>query len=192
MSVFFWASEAASAAGEHGAEGAAHGAESGGFPPFEAALFSHQLFWFAIAFGGLFYLMSKKVLPNVAQTLEKRKNTIETDLAGARAAGEAAEAARAGHEKLLAEARAKARGSIDDVRAQSAAAMAAETQKSEADVAKTIATAETKIRAMRDEAMANVRATAADLAVEIAQKIGGVSVSKAEAEKAVDAGRSAA
>ena len=72
--------------------------------------------------------------------------------------------------------------------------MAAETQKSEADVAEKIAQAERKIAVMRTEAMSNVRATAADLAVEIAQKIGGISVSKEEAEKAVDAaaGRSAA
>lgn len=191
MSVFFWASEAAHAAGDH-AEAGAHGAESGGFPPFDPVLFSHQLFWFAIAFGALFYLMSKKVLPNVADTLAKRANTIEADLAGARAAGEAAEAARAGHEKLLAEARAKARSAIDDVRAKSAAAVAAETQKSDVEVAQTISAAEAKISAMRTEALANVRTTAADLAVEIAQKIGGISVSKAEAEKAIDSARSAA
>ena len=60
-------------------------------------------------------------------------------------------------------------------------------------MAKTIADAEAKIATMRAGALANVRATASDLAVEIAQKIGGVSVSKAEAEQAVDAaGRSAA
>ncbi|MFN3717262.1 MAG: hypothetical protein ACK4R8_11125, partial [Thiobacillus sp.] len=64
--------------------------------------------------------------------------------------------------------------------------------KSEAEVARTIADAEARIAAMRAEALANVRATAADLAVEIAQKIGGVSVSRDEAERAVDAGRSAA
>ena len=180
----------------HGAESAAHGAEhaSGGFPPFDPALFSSQLFWFLVAFGILLYVMSKKALPAVAQTLEKRKNTIEADLAGARAAGEAAEAARAQHEKLIAEARAKARGELDDVRAKSASAMAEQTAKSEANVARTIADAEAKIATMRTGALANVRATASDLAVEIAQKIGGVSVSKDEAERAIDAaaGRSAA
>lgn len=196
----FMLAEAAVEAGAHGAEAAAHGAEaaahgaehSGGFPPFDPTLFSSQFFWFVVAFGILLYVMNKTALPAVAQTLEKRKNTIEADLAGARAAGEAAEAARAQHEKLIAEARAKARGEIDDVRGKSAAAVAEQTAKSEADVARTIADAEGKIATMRSEALANVRATASELAVEIAQKIGGVSVSKAEAERAVDAARSAA
>jgi F-type H+-transporting ATPase subunit b len=185
----FMLADAAVEAGAHGAEHA-----SGGFPPFDPTLFSSQLFWFVLAFGILFYVMSKKALPAVAQTLEKRKNTIEADLAGARAAGEAAEAARAQHEKLIAEARAKARGEIEDVRAKSAATMTEQTAKSEADVARTIADAEAKIATMRTGALANVRATASDLAVEIAQKIGGVNVSKEDAERAVDAaaGRSAA
>lgn len=198
----FMLAEAAVEASAHGAEAAAHGADaaahgaehaSSGFPPFDPTLFSSQFFWFIVAFGILLYVMNKKALPAVAQTLEKRKNTIEADLAGARSAGEAAEAARAQHEKLIAEARAKARGEIDDVRAKSAAAVAEQTAKSEADVAKTISDAEAKIATMRAGALANVRATASDLAIEIAQKIGGVSVSKAEVEKAMDAaGRSAA
>lgn len=195
MSAFIMAAEGAEAAA-HGAEAAAHGAEhaGGAFPPFDPTLFSSQLFWFLVAFGILLYVMRSKALPAVSETLEKRKNTIEADLAGARAAGEAAEAARAGHEKLIAEARARARTEVDDVRAKSAAEVAAETQKSEAKVTKTIADAEAKIAAMRTEALANVRATASELAVEIAQKVGGISVSKDEAEKAVDAaaGRSAA
>ena len=202
MTAFNMAAEAAVEAGAHGAEAAAHGADaaahgaehaSGGFPPFDPTLFSSQFFWFIVAFGILLYVMNKTALPAVSETLEKRKNTIAADLAGARAAGESAEAARAQHEKLIAEARAKARGEIDDVRAKSAAVVAEQTQKSEADVAKTISDAEAKIATMRTGALANVRATAADLAIEIAQKIGGVSVSKAEVEKAMDAaGRNAA
>jgi F-type H+-transporting ATPase subunit b len=199
MNAFIMAAEAAAeAAGAHGAEAAALGGEAaahgGAFPPFDPTLFSSQLFWFLVAFGILLYVMKNKALPAVSETLEKRKTTIEADLAGARAAGEAAEAARAGHEKLIAEARAKARGQIDDVRAKSAAEVAAETQKSEAQVAKTIADAEGKIATLRADALANVRATASELAVEIAQKVGGISVTREEAEKAVDAaaGRSAA
>ncbi len=195
MSAFIMAAEGAEAAA-HGAEAAAHGAEhaGGAFPPFDPTLFSSQLFWFLVAFGILLYVMKNKALPAVSETLEKRKNTIEADLAGARAAGEAAEAARAGHEKLIAEARAKARHEVEDVRAKSAAAVADQTQKSEAQVAQTIAEAEGKIANLRASALANVRATASELAVEIAQKVGGISVSKDEAEKAVDAaaGRSAA
>ena len=80
MTWFVLASEAAEAAGEHGEHAAAGGAS---FPPFDPALFSSQLFWFAIAFGALFYVMKNIALPGVEETLSKRKNAIEADLSGA-------------------------------------------------------------------------------------------------------------
>ncbi|KAF0112776.1 MAG: F-type H+-transporting ATPase subunit b, partial [Hyphomonadaceae bacterium] len=61
----------------HGAETAAGG---GSFPPFDASLFSHQIFWFAIAFGALYLVLALVILPRIGATLGQRKSTIEDDL----------------------------------------------------------------------------------------------------------------
>jgi F-type H+-transporting ATPase subunit b len=178
--------EGAHGAAEQAAGAAEHASGGSDFPPFDPTLFSSQLFWFAIAFGVLYYVMSRVALPRVAQTLEARRLAIAADLDAARAAGESAEAARVQHERLLAEARAKARAELDNVRTKSSAAIVAQTQKAEADVAQKVASAESKLRDLRNDAMANVRATASELAMAITQKVGGIGVTKAEAEAAVD------
>ena len=70
-------------AGEsHAAQAAGHVGEkaSGGFPPFDASLFSSQIFWFWVAFGVLYIVLASVVIPRIAKTLAHRRGTIEGDL----------------------------------------------------------------------------------------------------------------
>ena len=78
------------------------------FPPFDAGTFPSQLVWFAIAFGFLYWYLSKRGLPALGAVIEGRKARIAGDLDEATAMQQKADAAAAAHEKTLAEARAKA------------------------------------------------------------------------------------
>ena len=57
---------------------AGEGASS--FPPFDASLFPHQLFWFAVSFLALYILMSRVALPKIASVLAARDARIRGDL----------------------------------------------------------------------------------------------------------------
>jgi F-type H+-transporting ATPase subunit b len=95
----------------------------GGFPPFKTDTFPGQIFWLAITFAVLLFVMWRYVVPRIGGTIAERKARIATELEGAetdRRQAERAEAAAdhaaqdeiAKAEAELARLRAEAKGSI--------------------------------------------------------------------------------
>jgi F-type H+-transporting ATPase subunit b len=154
----------------HGAADAAHGGAAT-FPPFDPLTFGTQLFWFAVTFGLLYFVVSRFVLPKVGGVLEKRAGTIAGDLDQATQKSAAAEEARAAMERAVAKARADARGLIDAARADVMAKLNAEQEAAEKRLTDRIATAEASVSAARKRALAEVPALADQLARDIADKI---------------------
>ncbi|GIU67325.1 hypothetical protein [Candidatus Phycosocius spiralis] len=158
---------------------------SGGFPPFDASLFSSQIFWFWLAFGALYVVLAALVIPRIAKTLAARKNAIEGDLKAAADQTAAAQLARLEADKAQAEARAQARKTVEAARqAQEAAAAKAEaaaTKKANIKVAK----AEEKIQASRDAALASVNETIGELAGAIVERVSGIKPSAKALDTAV-------
>lgn len=157
----------------HGAaEAGAHGAEaSGGFPPFEPVLFGTQLFWFAVTFGLLYFVVSRFVLPKVGGVLATRAATVTGDLDQAAQKSAAAEEARVAMERAVAKARADARAMVDAARADVQAKLNAEQEAAEKRLTDKIATAEASVNAARTKALGEVPALAEQLARDIADKI---------------------
>jgi F-type H+-transporting ATPase subunit b len=141
------------------------------FPPFESSTFPSQLLWLAIAFGGLYYFMSKKALPAVGAVIEKRKARIAKDLDDAAAMQQQADAAAAAHAKMLAEARGRALGVAQEARDNLAADSAAKRKALEDQLAARLAAAEAQIATMRTQAMTNVGTIAKDAAGAIFERL---------------------
>ena len=152
-----------------GQEGGAHS----NFPPFDPSTFPSQLVWFAIAFGFLYWYMSKRGLPRLGAVIEGRKAQIARDLDDATAMQQKADAAAAAHEKTLAEARAKAQSLAQAARDAAAADAQAKRQALEDELAAKLAGAEREIAATRAQAMANVAEVARDAAGAIVERLGG-------------------
>lgn len=163
------------AVAEHAAGAAAHGAEAagGGFPPFEASLFPHQIFWFAVSFGSLYLLLTFVILPKIAKTLAARKNQIEGDLKIAAQETERAEAAKAAAEKAQADARNNARSKLDAMRKKveddAAIAQADALHKAEEE----IKASETAINAKKDAAVVVITDEVMDIASDIFEALTG-------------------
>lgn len=168
-------------AAEHGGE------HAGGLPQLNPATFPTQIFWLALSFGALYYLLSKKALPVVAQVLEERQARISADLSKAAGLKEEAEAVLANVDKAMAEARTQAQASI----AQTVAAFEAENQsKQSAQSSKNadlLREAEARIAVNKEQALTNVRAEAVGIVREIASKLAGIDADPAQAEAAVAA-----
>lgn len=171
------------------ANGAGHAAEgaSAGFPPFDASLFSHQIFWFFIAFGALYIVLAVWVLPTIGATIAKRKSTIEADLKLAQDQTEAAEAARIAATEAQSKARNEARQTLDDMRKEIEAENANASSAAMSEAEEKIKAAETKIAKQKEKAIASVSEVVGELAGDIFERLTG-SKPSAAALKAVAKG----
>ena len=155
------------------------------FPPFDTSTFASQLFWLAVTFGALFYVLSKIAIPRVSEILETRRARISGDLAAAIAAKKSADDAGAAYEKSLADAKATAQKNVQSLRDKLAAEADARRKSLEADLNGKLAAAEEQIGAMKARAMTNVSAIAADAAAAIVRQVSGRDADRKLIEDAV-------
>jgi F-type H+-transporting ATPase subunit b len=156
-------------------QGEEHAAEAGAasFPPFDASLFPHQLFWFAVSFIALYFVMSRYALPGVASVIAAREKAVKSDLDAAAATSETAERTKLAGEQGAAAGRAKALAMIEEVRAAAQAEFAAEQVKVDARLNERTLAAETRINATRATALKEIAPIADDLAKDIAARVSG-------------------
>ena len=165
--------------------GAAHDAK-GAFPPFATETYASQLLWFAIAFGLLYYVMSRIALPRIAAVMENRSQRIASDLAEAERLRAESEAAGAAYEKSLNEARTKAKAIAQEMRDALTAESEAKRKTLELELHERLAVAEKTIGAKTREAMASVRGIAADTAAAIVERLTGQAPDRRAIEAALD------
>ncbi|MEZ5893046.1 MAG: hypothetical protein R3C58_07875 [Parvularculaceae bacterium] len=145
-----------------GAAEAHEEAASAGLPQLDPSSWPSQLFWLAITFGVLYWLMAGKFLPSLGGAIEERKDRIADDLDQAAEFKRQAEDAEAGYNKALADARAKAQGIAADTRGEMDKEIAALQAETDAALEKQLAAAESRIAKMKSDAAAKVREAAAD------------------------------
>ncbi|WP_421853287.1 F0F1 ATP synthase subunit B [Oricola sp.] len=182
--------EALAAGAETAAHGAAHAAEHGGehggsFPPFDTSTFASQLFWLLLTFGFLYWFMSRVIVPRLGNILETRQDRIAQDLDRAHELKSEADAAFAAYEQELAQAKATANDIGNKARDAAKSAAETERQKVEAELADKLAEAETRIKSIRDTAMADVGAIAAETAEAVVKQLIGGTVTKAQIDGAL-------
>lgn len=157
---------AADAASYEGGGGAASG-----LPQLDATWWPSQLFWLAITFGVLYWLMSAKFLPALGAAIEERRDRIADDLDQASDFKRQAEEAEAAYNQSLADAKARAQAIAAETRAEvdkDIAAMQAETGK---ELEAQLTAAEARIAEMKAHAAAKVREAAADAAAAIVETL---------------------
>jgi F-type H+-transporting ATPase subunit b len=91
------------------------------FPPFDPRTFPSQLFWLALSFGALYFMMSRIALPRIGEVIEERRDHIQRDLDEAARLKSETDAALKSYEQSLADARVKAQGLAKDTREKLAA-----------------------------------------------------------------------
>lgn len=142
-----------------------------GFPPFDTATFPSQLFWFAIVFATLYYMMSNVIIPRLGGIVEGRKAKIASDLAEASHMQTKAAAAGEAYEKALADARANAQTIAQSTRDKLNAETEAKRKAVDTELAAKLAASEAQVVAMKNRAMENVGAVAAEAVGAILDKL---------------------
>ncbi len=154
-------------------------------PQLDVTTWPSQLFWLAVTFLALYFIISRMVIPRTGGAIEKRKSTIDGDLAAAQKLKGETDAAIASYEAALADARAKAQAIATDNRNKLTAEIDAERAKLDAALGAKIADAEKTITAAKNKALTDVKGVAADLAISIVSELIGARVTKAAAAAAV-------
>lgn len=179
--------------GEPGAATEAHTEEHPKvFPPFDSSTYASQLFWFVITFAALYLLVARWVLPHIGGILQERRAKIDGDLAQAAELKHQSDAAIAGYEKALAEARASATGIAAQARDKAKAEADTRQAAVEADLNAKLAAAEARIGDIKKKALADVGAIAADATEAVVQALIGQKPEATEVAAAVagaEAGR---
>src|SRR3954470_20336255 len=155
-------------AGAHTEEPGGH---KGAFPPFQKETFASQIVWLVIAFVALYLLISRIAVPRIGGIIEQRSKRIEDDFAVAQRAKTDSEAALAGYEKALADARNRAQAIGAEIRDKLNAEAEESRRATEAKLNAQLADAEKQIAVTKTAAMANVRSIATDAASAIVERL---------------------
>lgn len=170
----------AAAEGEH----AEHAKK--GLPQLNPDSFASQIFWWAVTFGLLFWLMSKVALPRVAEVLEARQEKISNDLEKASALKAEAEGVMQAYEKALSEARSNAQKDVAAAIAAADAEAARSGTEQGAKLAVKARDAEARIQVAKQEALSNLSSVAAEAAQAAVARLSGAELSPEAAAAAVD------
>ncbi len=154
-------------------------------PQLDPTTFPTQLFWLAVIFVVLLILMAKVGLPRVREVVDTRAAKIDGDLAAAADARSRSESLLAEYERSLATARAEAQATIRTM----AETMAKEQARREQELMERLVvearSAESRIAAAKNQALANVRQIAVEAAQAATTRLVGDSLPTAEIEAAV-------
>lgn len=156
-------------------------------PQFDPTYFLTQVFWLAVTFVALYFLMSRVALPRIAEVMEQRSARIANDLEKAASLKRETDAVIEAYEAAVAKARgeaaavmAKAGQEIAEISAKRQAAFSAE-------LAEKVTAAESRIAKAKTEAKAQVRDIAVDVARDITAKLAGGSPDRTATARSVDA-----
>ena len=150
-----------------------------------AATWLSQVFWLAVTFGVVFFVVGRGMLPKVQKTIDGRDAAVAKDLAAAsRARDEADKAEEAWRTRDQAN-RERAQGLVAEARARAAKASEETLHAAHDEQAAKLAAREADIRAATTRALGEIEAVAAEAAQDIVARVSGAQVSADEAKAAV-------
>ena len=155
-------------------------------PQLDPSTFGSQLFWLAICFIILYLVMALVVIPRITGTIGARADQLDSDLAEAEALRNKAEAALKAYEEALAEARTKALGLAQEMRAEVQAETDRQKAELDAKLAEQATAADARLAAARDAAMDGLRDAAKDIVGDVMGAIGADKADDGDIAKALD------
>jgi F-type H+-transporting ATPase subunit b len=152
--------------------------------------FASQLFWLIIAFGLIYIVVGRGMLPKIEATVSQRDNRIAEDLAAAERARAQADETEEAYRIRTETSRAEALKVTQAAKEASARETEQRVKAADSEIGERTAEAEARIRAAAATTMADIETVAAELAQEMVAKLSGASVSHERAADAVKAAMS--
>jgi F-type H+-transporting ATPase subunit b len=156
-------------------------------PQLDPSLIPTQLFWLFFTFLALFLIAWKVALPRITEVLDARQTRIDGDLEKAEALKAEAEDVMAAYEKTLATASSQAQ----DIHREMLQSLTAERTRRQEDLSRKLSEqtreAEARISGEKQRAVENIRDAALDVVQSATNRLIGVDVAEADADRAIRA-----
>ncbi len=159
--------------------------EGTGMPQLDVSTYPSQIFWLVVTFAVLYYLLSRKGLPRVAEILEARQDRIAADLDRAARLRQEAEETLRRYQAMIEEAQARARALLQAAQERIGSAFAERQAALEQELQAKIREAEERIAEARGKALAEIDEVAAELVQTVTQRLASLKISKKDARAAV-------
>jgi F-type H+-transporting ATPase subunit b len=154
-------------------------------PQIEVSTFASQIVWLIVAFVTLYYLLSRRALPRIAETLEARQDRIAADLDQAERLRREAEEALASYQAVIAKAQERAHTLLAETQARLQAEAAEQLADLDGQLAQRLAEAELSIAEARRSALEGLEDAAVSAAQLAAERLAGIKVTKKAAQAAL-------
>ena len=150
-------------------------------------IFASQLFWLAVVFGFIFFVIGRGMLPKIQSTVELREKQIADDLERAQAARSEAEETEAAWRARMDVARADAARIAQEAKRASAAKTEAKVRAATDKLGTRVESAEARIRDAVAAARTEIEAVSADATRDMVARLTGIKIDAKEAAGAVKA-----
>lgn len=160
-------------------------AETAGMPQLDPSSWGSQIFWLFLTFAVLYFALSRFILPKLRDTIANRSDRIADDLDSATRMKQEAEEAEKAYETSLRDARAKALNVAESTRQSLDAEIKAELDAADAEADRESEAADARIREIKEAALSNIDAVAAEVAGTLVKELTGKSVSDTALKAAI-------
>lgn len=160
-------------------------AEQGGLPQLNIETYSSQIFWLFVSFLLLYVVFANRILPDISDVLERRRETISSDLETAETLREEAESVQREYEEAIAQAQKEGAELLQNLQKQVRADMDRDLNSFKESSQKQIEEAEAVANDAKNRIMAEVQSHVPELTAQIVEKLTGMDAKQADAEKVV-------
>ena len=150
-------------------------------------IFWSQLFWLAVVFGIIFFVIGRGMVPKIQSTVDAREKQIADDLEKAQAARAAADQTEEAWRERMDAARAEAARIANEAKQASALDTEAKVKKAADKLALKVEASEKKLGEAVQSARTEIEAVAAELTQDLVSRLTGMKVEKTDAANAVKA-----
>lgn len=140
-------------------------------PQLDFSTYAAQIFWLAVTFVVLYFMMAKAALPTVREVLQNRQTRISEDLKKAEKLKEEAKEAEADFTSALADARQKAATMLSDVREKAAKEAEVRHARLDETFARQARESEKRVETLRQESQEKIFPVVVDIAQSMVSKL---------------------
>jgi F-type H+-transporting ATPase subunit b len=146
-----------------------------------------QLFWLAIVFGFIFFVIGRGMLPKIQSTVDAREKKIADDLERAQAARAKADETEAAWRARMDQARAEAARLSQEAKQESAKATEAKVKKAAEKIGLKAEASSANLREAVQAARVEIETVAVEATQDMVQRLAGLKVDESEVASAVKA-----